>query len=354
MQGNTNIVLLRQSFHHIGAYSGYENFIPALRDEQANYAEVFRVRSLQRFDLRRRLLYTQANKRKAGKIGPYYDVFSYIAEMEALRAVRLKRARVLHNTHLEDNHGYLGKSDKPFALVATAHQPVSWWKMSGKNTALLQQLDQLIVLNNACRDFFDQYMPGRVQMIHHAVDTCFFAVHKPIEERPNRILFVGNWMRDILFLVDTLETVIKQSGDIMIDLVHPKTTDTGNPILRLCRYPQVTMHHGISDEALRDLYNNARVLFIPFIDTTANNALLEAAACGVPVVTNELPGVKEYSHPAYAYYYQSKNDCADYLVQMIKNDTQLQQMSAAARKHAGQFSIAYAASAHAALYRQLA
>lgn len=354
MPGQTDLVLLRHAFAHIGIHSGYENFIMGLKDEHISYAEVQRTRSLQRFDLRRRMFYTRANKKKAGEIGAYYDVFSYIAEMDALRTVQSTGAKLLHNTHIEDNHGYLGaaKTKKAYALIATAHQPVSWWKFSGKNVAILQQLDQLIALNAGSADFFEQYIPGRVQLLQHGVDTDFFHVNKSIAERPLRILFVGNWLRDLAFLETVLDTVLKRDTEIMVDLVFPKSNDVNSPVFRLCRHPHVTMHHRISDEALCRLYNDSRLLFIPFIDATANNALLEAAACGLPMVTTGLAAVKEYSDASYSYYYKEAKDCTEYILQTIRDGTVLQQQSVTARKHAERFCIAKSAKAHATLYRQ--
>jgi glycosyltransferase involved in cell wall biosynthesis len=45
---------------------------------------------------------------------------------------------------------------------------------------------------------------------------------------------------------------------------------------------------------LADLYRTADVLLLPLIDSTANNALLEGIASGLPVVATDLPAVRTY------------------------------------------------------------
>jgi len=92
---------------------------------------------------------------------------------------------------------------------------------------------------------------------------------------------------------------------------------------------------------------------LPLFDATANNSILEAAACGVPVITNNLEGTKEYSCGEYAYYYNNKQDCLDYLIHLLTDENELLKRSLAAREYAIQnFSIKRIAAEHARLYKQ--
>jgi glycosyltransferase involved in cell wall biosynthesis len=50
----------------------------------------------------------------------------------------------------------------------------------------------------------------------------------------------------------------------------------------------------IEDAALAGLYRAADVLFLPLIESTANNALLEGIASGLPAVVTDLAAVRAY------------------------------------------------------------
>jgi glycosyltransferase involved in cell wall biosynthesis len=58
--------------------------------------------------------------------------------------------------------------------------------------------------------------------------------------------------------------------------------------------PNVTLYRGIDDDTLLKLYQQSDILFLPLVQSTANNALLEGIACGLPVVSTYLPSVKAY------------------------------------------------------------
>jgi len=274
--------------------------------------------------------------------------------MEALKKASRFRAKVIHNTHAEDNHGYLGEYQKKnkFTLLATVHQPASWWKYYGKNMDYVKQLTLLLVLSEYDQSYFEKFMPGRVRVVRHGVDTDFFTIKKPIENRPHRLLFVGNWLRDISFLELVVTGIIAASKEIVVDLVLAQT-DLHSPIFRLCRYPQVCIHCNISNEQLLALYNDSRLLFLPLIDSTANNSVLEASACGVPIITTGLPAVKEYTNDSFAYYYHSAKDCLEQIMETIKNDSMLKCRSTNARRFMElNFSSVRIAKEHADIYRE--
>ncbi len=86
----------------------------------------------------------------------------------------------------------------------------------------------------------------------------------------------------------------KEHPDVCLDCVVPRAARFNSELTRLAMDDRVRWHTGISAEELRKLYQQASLLFLPLIDATANNALLEALACGLPVISTEVGGTHEY------------------------------------------------------------
>ena len=75
--------------------------------------------------------------------------------------------------------------------------------------------------------------------------------------------------------------------DVVFDVVTGRSTGLDD-------LPHIRIHKGLGDAALADLYRRADVLFLPLLESTANNALLEGIASGLPVVATDLTSVRAY------------------------------------------------------------
>ena len=51
---------------------------------------------------------------------------------------------------------------------------------------------------------------------------------------------------------------------------------------------------GIESKDLLGLYRRSDMFVMPLLECTANNGLLEAMACGLPIVSTNLQGVRDY------------------------------------------------------------
>jgi glycosyltransferase involved in cell wall biosynthesis len=94
------------------------------------------------------------------------------------------------------------------------------------------------------------------------------------------------WLRDYEALLRTARLLAGVPG-LEFHLVAPEFplhAGAGN----------VFFHAGIGDAELLELYRSCQVLFLPLRDATANTFLMEGAACGLPIVSSDLPALRAY------------------------------------------------------------
>jgi glycosyltransferase involved in cell wall biosynthesis len=227
-------------------------------------------------------------------------------------------------------------------IIATFHQPpdVAARILRGPE---LRQFDQVILVSPSQKEFFGQYVDeDRLHVILHGVDTSFFITGTKAPGKGRmRCITVGNWLRDW----HTFERVVGKLPDMDFDVVSGQSAAP--------RFPNVIVHSGLDDSRLAALYRTADVLFLPLLGATANNALLEGIASGLPVVSTDLEAVRAYlpggegilvSRGAEGY--------VDALRKLQRDDSLRSTMSRLARTRAEELSWPHVAALHARLYNQ--
>jgi glycosyltransferase involved in cell wall biosynthesis len=209
-----------------------------------------------------------------------------------------KSNQVFHFIYGENSYRYLGWMKRKCgknALIATYHTPPEKFRQLIPNPKFLRALDAAVVVSSSQRDFFSGLIGAdRVFFVPHGVDVHYFTPGEPNSGSPKQdrhfqCLFVGKHLRDFDVLAETVKTLASRDPEIHFQGVIPDNFNAHFNSL-----PNVALMTGISDERLLQLYQRADLLVLPLIDGTANNSILEAMACGLPVVSTDLPCTWDY------------------------------------------------------------
>jgi glycosyltransferase involved in cell wall biosynthesis len=188
-------------------------------------------------------------------------------------------------------------------IVGISHQPPAWVRLRQRQPEVAKSLDALVVFSSAAREFWAPIVGlQKTHFLRHGVSTEFFS---PAEPRPRsggalRILFCGHWLRDFGTLAEVVSGTESRRLDVVFDFVVPHKARDASECYRLALSPLVRWHAGLSDDGLRDLYRQSDLVLLPLEDATANNTLLEGAACGLPAIVTDVGGVRDYATEEFA------------------------------------------------------
>jgi glycosyltransferase involved in cell wall biosynthesis len=293
------ILFIRKKFFHHTKHSGYDIIFDVLDKTDKNNS-IF-IENYEKYlrgigQLISLLTYRIRKKNK------HYTNYSFLCEIHILIKNIVKRYDVIHYTYAEP-HLYLSNRFKFLLgntkLITTVHLPDIMWNNSNYNIKNIVNCDKIIFLDNNSMEKFNLTEPSKKVFIPHPVDTSFFNINQSKKNNSKKleILFCGNYLRDF----ELLKRVIEISDERLIFNVVVSKAGLKNPFYNsINNNNNCTLHYNVTDKELIKIYQYCDLLFMPVIESTANNVVLEAMSCGLPIAFTS-KGIMSYVKDEFSY-----------------------------------------------------
>lgn len=283
---NNKIALLSKQTGWYGAHSGYYEQIPSYlkkispRLELVSPSEGFIKRIIGKF-------YSIYKKQ------PSRNQSVAFAEFQFEMMCRLGNHNIKHILGIENHIPLIKNINSKMRICGTLHFPPILWDEEALNC--LGNLLGLIVLYKKDIPLFEKYMgAGKVHYACHGVDTDFFHKSQVNDASPNKLLFVGQFLRDFEFMEILVRTYRAINPKAEFHFVVASPADELPIVKKIKNISGTYWYKNLSDEDLRSLYYSSYLMILPLKDSGANNAIVEALACGCPIVTNNVGGIVDY------------------------------------------------------------
>jgi glycosyltransferase involved in cell wall biosynthesis len=274
-------------YTHHSPHSGYSRL--AEYGVKQYPAEVIRItKALPKWLVRERIYWRLA------KGTPGYTRAAMAAELQVSYRMLREKSSIFHFLYGETTYRYTGglNNRNNNRIVATFHLPPVGIQQAWKIDGPLRQLSAAICVGTSQQEYLAKIIgANKVFFGPLGVDTEYYTPPASFANRdPNLCIIVGENYRDFPTLRGVVELVSYMRPQTRFVAVLPQRCYE-----LVGQHPNLTMRSQVPEEELLALYRQASLMVLPLKDATANNALLESMACGLPQVITDVGSTRDYT-----------------------------------------------------------
>ncbi len=291
--------------------------------------------------------------RESSKLG---GVLAKVGRLNIFRNIALLK-KIPDNITIFHSTGYANPlfKIKDVRIITTIHDMVFWDQKDKMKKGVsywdnvwgiyhsLRVSDRIIAVSNASKYSIIEHFPWakeKIDVIYHGLPEDFLKVEINLKKE-KYFMFIGgrNEYKNYDLLLKSFALFVKDSPEWKLCVVgqNDHTVELENE-----RYKELGISGNVNDYGLVDqdvmigLLQNAAAVVIPSLNEGFNFPLLEAMACGSPVLSSDIPVSKEIGK-SYVSYFDNDTESLLHCMLSIKNNGVEQGKLVNARNYAHTF-----------------
>jgi glycosyltransferase involved in cell wall biosynthesis len=208
---------------------------------------------------------------------------------------------------------------------------------------VLQGCDRIIAVSQALAEAAGQIgiSPGSITVIPDGVDLSQFSPAQ--SEREPLLLYIGSLIKrkGVEYLIEALAAIAQRQPSLRLLIVGdgPERPTLERLVSDRCLTERVTFAGQQPSNQVRLWLQQAKLFVLPSVEEGLGVVLLEALACGVPIVASRVGGIPEAVTPEVGLLVPPANPTllGEAIIQLLSDEPRWQMMSQNARKRAEEF-----------------